>query len=526
MRASSSTLEYYNTSSDTWVTLKTGYTSDDFGFADNNVNTDQISYVYFGNGNEAFSRWNGSITSLTSAISAGGSTLNVVSTSDFPYTGTVHVCGTDNAYSTITATTIVLDAPISVDCASGTGISTSVEEFSGDTYPRGNIYLFADNRLFISGATSSANIVYFSGYGTSTDFGDMATLVSSSTVATAGLFNLAEGGGAVKAMVMDEGSIYIFKRSIIYKATLTDAIYSLETLKAYDSKSQTTGSFSKNSVFTGGNGVFFITPDNQIMYLNRVQQVDYPQIVPISDSIKNTVSGLDFSDMKGIVYRDRAFFACKSSVDATMNDTVLIYNIVEQNWDTPVVGINASDWSIYQDAEVEELYFGDTTVQNVYKIINTPTDYVYDIKASWRSKQYTFGVPYSQKIIENAYVEGYVSQNTTLTISLLLDEDGYTQKYSTTLTGTDSAYIYNSSIYNVFGLSPYGVNRFGSQSDLSGKKKFRVYLGKDFRQIPFYNAQIEFASDGDNQNWEITNYAFLVRQNNMPEKRELYKSFK
>lgn len=526
MRAVSSTLEWYERGNSTWETLKTGYSSDDFGFADNNVNTDQTSYTYFGNAQQPFSRWTGVRTLLNGALTGVETTITVDSTLEFgAATGTLVLCGVERTYTSSTASTFILSSAAPA-CADNRAVTQAVQEFSSTSYPRGNIYLFADNRLFISGATSSPQVVYFSGYGTSTNFGSLASLVSDSTDASPGLFNLAEGGGPVTAMVMDEGSIYMFKRSIIYKATLSDSTYNIQPLKTFDEKSQTSGAINKRSTFVTSNGVFFITADNQIMYLQRVAQVDYPQIVPISDIIKPTIDSLTFSSSTGIVYRDRAFFSAKSSAGLTANDTVLVFNLDTSAWDTPIVGWSVSDWTVYQNSTKEELYFGDGRTPNTYLVNATPLDYIYEVAASWRSKQYTFGLPQSLKYIENVFVEGYIAPNSSLTISLLLDEEGYTQRYTTTLNGTETAFIYDSSEFNVFGLSPFGTKRFGSNDDVSGKKKFRIYLGKDFRQVPFYNAQIEFGSDGENEQWEVTNYSFLVRQAPVPESRNLFKAFR
>lgn len=524
LRSTTSSLEWYDTRSDAWETLKSGYQSGDFGYADNNVNTDQSSYVYFGNSIDPFSRWTGRKSYLTAPSTNGGVTIQVASTEGFPATGQVSYCGTIDTYSAKTATTFTVAS--STACASGRGLAQAPEEFTNQAlYPRGNIYLFADNRLWVSGTTSTPNQVYFSGYGTSTKF-DFQSLVSSSTLADPGLFNLAEGGGPVTALVMDENSIYGFKRSIVYRMTLTDAVYSVTPLKAFDGKSQTSGAISKRAVFTTTNGVFFITPDNQIMMLDRVEYIDYPQATPISEPIKPTAAGLVFASSTGAVFRDKAYIAAKSVADAPANDVVLVYNVNDKTWDSPIVGWNPSDFAVYQDSDKEELYFSDGTSPNTYKVTDTPTDYIYNVKASWRSKQYTFGMPQGQKYMSNVYVEGYISPNTSISISLLLDEDGYTRRYSTTLSGSDATYVYDSSLYNVFGLKPFGTTRFGAQDDLSGKKKFRVYLGKDFQQVPFYNAQLEFASDGVNQQWEVVNYGMLVRPAPVPEKASLFKSFK
>ena len=528
LRAVSTTLEWYDTSTDEWETLKNGYTSDDFGFADNNINSDQSSYVYFGNGAEPYSRWTGAHTNINGAVASGTTLLTVDDVSEFDSVGTIAINGTEYDYTSASGTYIAISQAQGIQgaLADNESIAQAIRTFPQTTFPRGNILLFADNRVWVSGVSSTSDVVYFTSYGSSTDFGAMDTLISDSTDASAGLFNLAEGGGAVTAMVMDEQAIYIFKRSIIYKATLNDTTYSIYPLKTFDQKSQTTGAINKRSTFASGNGIFFLTPDNQIMWLQRIADIDYPQVVAASDAIKETVDGLNFNEATGIVYRDKAFFALKSDANLNENDTVLVLNLSTQQWDTPIIGWNVGDWAIYQDSTIEELYFGDGVTANVYLVNDTTTDYIYDVKANWRTKQFSFGVPQGLKYIENVYVEGYISQNTDLTISLLLDEDGFTQTYSTTLKGTESAYIYDSTEYNVFGFSPFGTKRFGSDDASVIRKKFRVYLGKEMRQIPSYTAQLEFASEGENQQWEITNFGFLVRQAPQPEKRELFHNFK
>ena len=522
MRTRSTFVEYFEETGDIWTILKGGYTSDQsFGFADYNKTTDITSFTYFGNGTEAFSRWTGVHTTLTTAATSGAAVLFVADAGDFGNTGTVTVCGTEEAYTSKTATTFVLTGT-SAACPNGSGIPESVEVFN--TNPRGNIYIAFDNRLIIAGIASTSQAVYFSKYGDPTNY-IAADLVSADTDADPDIFNLVEGGGPVTGLAMDENSLYIFKRSIIYKVTLTDTDYTVTQLKPFDGRSQTTGLLSKGGTFSGGNEVFFVTPDNQIMAIQRIDGVDYPQIVPISDNIKNTVAGMKFDNTSGIVFRDRAYFSAKSTTDASKNDTVLVWNIREKFWDSPIVGWNVEDFSVYDDGTSEELYIADSISPNIYKIIDIVTDDIFEVKANWRSKQFDFGLPESLKEIDNVYVEGYIMPNTTLTISLLLDEDGFTQTFSTELTGADTDYLFKAEDFNLFGFNPFGSKRFGSGGDKNLIRKFRIYLGKNFRADPFYNAQIEFASEGENEQWEITAFGFDVAPYSEPLDRDLFKAF-
>lgn len=518
-------MAYYNPSSLTWEALKTDYSSGKiFGYADYTLHTDTSSQVYFGNAVDYFARWTGNFTKLTTAVAIGEATVYVSDTTGFPASGTIVISGVNHAYTSKTANTFVLTGTATVNLANGRGISEAIDIRTGSTFIKGNIYLMANNRLFISGVVGSPQAVYFSKYGDPLDFSS-TSLVTGSTATASGTFNLAEGGGGVSGLIFDEGSIYAFKRSMIYKITLTDALYTLQQIKPFDGKSQTIGGVSSKCIFTGSNYVFFITPDKQIMSLERIEQVDYPQNVPISIKISPNITNGKNDISSGITFNDIAYFSCKSSDSLGYNDIIYPWNISDKFWDAPITGWNASDFTIYDNGTSEDLYFGSSNDTNVYKVIDKNSDDVYNVVGLWRSKQYTFGMPHIQKIITDIFIEGYISESTNLNIKLYLDEDGYTQQFSTILSGTENGFQFSQDTYNVFGANPLGVEVLGGNDEFTGLVKFRVYLNKNFRLKPFYNCQIEFNSDGQNQNWEIIQYGFKVAPYTQQQSRKLFKTF-
>lgn len=527
MRAYADKMEFFEEENNEWLVLVDGLTDGKkFGFADYNINTDLTSYTYFGNAYDDFMRWTGSITHLTEDVPVGTTTIKVIDAyTDFTATSDVKICGVNAKFASRATTTdpyvniVTLTASTTVACGAGNAVFERVESYN--TRPKGNIYIVFDNRLFIAGIVGSEQTVWFSKYGDPTTWAN--TLISASTLVNPGIFNLGEGGGAVVGMTMDEESLYILKRSIIYKVGLTDAAYSILPLKTFDGKSQTVGATNANSVFAGGNGIFFITPDNQILFLERVAQIDYPQLTPISSVIKNTIDNANFDESSGIVFRDKAFFSFKSSNEVSRNDTVLVYNIREKTWDSPVVGWNVQDWAVYNDGLGEKLYFSSATSYNINRVVNSSLDGIFDIKANWRSKKYNFGSNSEMKDLRGVYIEGYISENTTLKISALFDDGS--QVLSTDLKGTEKAFLYDTTSYNVFGFNPFGTERFGSNANISEKKRFRLYLTQ-FRANPFYNMQLEFASEGENQSWEILGYSLQVQKATQPENRSIYKTFK
>ncbi len=527
IRAYGTVLEYFEEDNDTWETLQTGLEDGAiFDFADYNINTDLISYTYFGNAVDDFARWTGVKTTINGAVAIGSSSIVVDDISGFKVTAssTIMYCGVEKAvdYASTTLKTLYLTGTSTIACADGKGITEAVQTYANN--PKGNIYLVDSNRLFIAGVASTTQAIFFSEYGVATTF--LSDLVDDSTDTSAGIFNLGEGGGPVIDMAADEASIYFFKQSTVRKATLNDTVYTLGVLKPYDGKSQTVGLANGSRSFSGGNGIFFTTPDNQMMELSRVETVDYPQVSPISEIIEPTVAEFNFDEQRGIVFRDKAYFTLKSTTDSTVNNTILVWNIKRKMWDSPITGWGASEFVVYDDGTSEELYFGDATSPNVYKVIDGALDGEFEVVANWRSKQFDYGLPHAQKEILDVFINGYISQNTTLSVSLLLDVNGYTQSFSHDITGTDDNIIFDTTTFNTMGLTAFGTERFGSQADISGKKPFTVYLGSSFRASPFYTAQIEFASDGENQDWEILNVGTKWRPYTVPERRDLYQDFK
>lgn len=518
--SSATTLYFYDETSAAYAAFRTGLSSGDFGYSEFNVNANAESRLYHGNGVDNFAYWNGGHTNLSGALVGGEATINVTSTSSFSASGTIIIGTTAVTYSGVTATSFTGCAGTPA-AASGLAVAQAVT--TDGAAPKGNIYMAAQNRLFINPA-NNRQLVLFSAYGDASSWS--TTTVTSATAASAGAFNLVEGGGQVTAMVQDEQSIYFLKKSIIYVATLSDSLYTLQALKPFDSRSRSAGAVGRRGVFIGGNFVFVVTPDNQIKALQRLETIDYPQLKPISFPIQPTCDGLDFSSIAGVSYKDYAFFACKLSTDSAFNDVVLPFNLVTGYWETPIVGWNVAEWMIYDDGTGPGLYFADAVSPNVWRLTTSSVnDGPYIVTAFRKTKQYDFGDAEEQKLIWDTYVEGYITPNTNLTITLLLDEYGNSGVSQTIFAGTETAYEYPSVSANPFGVNPIGIQVFGANEDLTGLVKFRVHLNKSLRQIPFYVAQLSFYSSGENQRWVVTRYGFKVTMNDQPTDPALQRAF-
>lgn len=104
IKAHGTVLEYYSNNAEAWSLLKDGYTSGiPFGFSPHNINVEFTDLVYFGNGIEPLSRWQGWDGVLNGAL-VGAETeviVDSVLTTDIHFTGTA---------SSVTTTTVVMPA--------------------------------------------------------------------------------------------------------------------------------------------------------------------------------------------------------------------------------------------------------------------------------------------------------------------------------------------------------------------------------------------------------------------------------
>ena len=452
----------------------------------------------------------GGLDTITyTSIDTGANTITIAP-SPVIYNNGVAATQTDSFVITANTSNYVINTPV----------AQAIEQNTGN--PKGNIYMVANNRLFIGGIIATPEAVYFSKYGDAMTYTN-AKLVDSTTATDPGIFNLGEGGGACTGMAQDEEGIYFIKKSMIYKANLTDALYTILPLKTFDGKSQNAGAITNKSVFSGANGIFFVTADNQISQLQWIPNINYPQIVPISDPIKPTVDTLAFKYQSGIAFQDWAYFSGISN-QSTIEDTILLYNQRVNCWESPIIGMSASDFAIYDNGTTVTVAFGDATTANVYIITPTAVDNGMGVKANWRSKRFDMGLPTVQKEISNLFVDGYITANTNLTVSLLLDIDGYTQIYSTTFSGTESGYLFDAAPFNMFGLNPFGFIQFGS-SQSTAEKKFRFYLNENLKFKAFYDFQIEFASDDIGQDWSVVNFGVKWKITDNEEASKLYRKF-
>jgi len=370
----------------------------------------------------------------------------------------------------------------------------------------GNKMFSVFNKLFIYGVLGNEQTVYYSKSGDGTSF----------TGGDSGVIVFSEGGGGVTDISSDEQGMYIAKNSIVYIQT-SDFTIPPAPLKPFDNKSQTMGVL-EGTFFTSNNAVFFVTPDGQIMSLQRLSNINYPQTVPISDIIKPTFSASLNDTAVGIVFKNVAYLATKNTTTSTFNDKIYVWDIENSIWDNPISGWTVNDFVIYKNSNVEQLYWSDATSPTIWLVNENSIDAVngaagqFNVNSLWLSKQFTFGQPQTLKDCEGFFIEGYTYSNSNFGIMLLSDDNGFTQMLSTTFKGVETSYQFDvaTTTEYPFGENPFGENPFSGTSPSINKIKFRIYLNEFVKMKNFFNLQLALYSSGQNDLWEVTTFGFII----------------
>ena len=458
---------------------------------------------------------------------------------DYDYTGgnSVTIGGTSYVYtggaygnvltgvSTLPALTAGTAVAQSV-AASTNPLSITANSGSGTT-GFGNKLFSMFGRLFVYGVKGLEQSIYASEVNNASNF-----TIPGSPVATSPLvIVLGEGGGSVTDISSDEQGMYIAKNSIVYTQT-SDFTVPPAPLKPFDNKSQTMGVL-EGTFFTSNNAVFFVTPDGQIMSLQRLSNINYPQAVPISDIIKPTFS-LSLNDSaNGVVYKNIAYLATKNTVNSTFNDKVYVWDIQNSIWDNPISGWTVNDWVIYKNSNIEQLYWSDSTSPTIWLVNENSVDAVngtagqFNVNSLWLSKQFTFGQPQCLKDCEGFFIEGYTYSNSNFGIMLLSDDNGFTQMLSTTFLGVETSYQFDvaTTTEYPFGENPFGENPFSGTSPSINKIKFRIYLNEFVKMKNFYNLQLALYSSDQNDLWEVTTFGFLISTASEETRKSLTRKF-
>lgn len=482
MRAWSSVVEYYHSGTSQYEILQTGMTVGlQYGRASYN------NSGFWGNGTNDFTGWNGAYNLLNGALTASGyASVTLDDTTLFSAGGSAIVGTTVFTYTAKDATHLLgcTGAPVASDNAA---IAQAPVTYPSN--PKGHLYAWHKFRLYV--VSENTTTLNYTGVDDPTNFG------------AGGSSGFKTGGDDIKAIIPLETGLIVFKENSIWNFYFDSSGTPVKDLVVELDQVGAIGAYAACQV---ENDIFYVAKDGNVRRLGR--SANYSVGVGLrldlsSNKIQGTIDQIDSSSASLFYFDKKLYISTKLSGD-TFNNYVLVYDYDYDAWSI-YRGWNVADWFVFEGS----LYFGSSSENNCFRVLTGWQDDDASVSTKWLSKQFDFGSPHEAKTLRWIYVEGYVSSSTNIKATVYYDNGTSIKTQEKTISGTGS-YV-DSSDTQVFGSTVYSRGSWvlGGSSDVV-LKKFRVRIQP--LNTSFFNVQIKFSTDGEDQVYQITKVVPYVRK--------------
>ena len=248
-----------------------------------------------------------------------------------------------------------------------------------------------------------------------------------------------------------------------------------------------------------GNYVAFLTNEPALRLLGRVENIENPQLTAISNPIKPDFDAETWTNGHILFHKNRIYLS------APTNSKVYINQIIEDDqgnvkrfWQAPQI-LPARRFSNIAG----DLHFHSNAVPETYVAFDGTNDNENSINAIAKFAYNSYGDRVTQKAFDEYFTEGYISSNTTLTLTLNYDFDGFTQSIEKEIDGNDADILFEVSQDDSLGNNPLGDVSLGGSGEAGSNQlsKFRIIHG--IPKTDFWEIQAVYSTDGVDQQFEI-----------------------
>jgi hypothetical protein len=299
------------------------------------------------------------------------------------------------------------------------------------------------------------------------------------------------------AMYISAGQNWMYKTLFQLSSDNSKESLTIEPLKF----SELQGAQSQGLVGKVKNDAAFINNEPSMDTIGRVSGViATPQASNLSDPIKLDFDSYDFTD--GHVFYFRYFIF----ISIPKHGLVRIYNVAKGWWEAPQI-LPVCRFAIIDG----ELYGHSYQTPQTFKLFTGYSDQGNPIDARLVMSYQNYGTRSQTKFFNEAYFEGYIRGNTTLTMNIIYDIDGCATDTSYDISGSDSQIVCVSPTDASLGKSDLGKNSLGG-SELAVNNLPKMRGIKTFPRKDFYEVQFGFSSYGIDYNWEILAFGPKVEE--------------
>jgi hypothetical protein len=481
----------------TWYRLLDGWSAVDFQYAAYWHTAEAQDIILFVNGDSNIYEWSGAITTFASCtantmtkqgtttwgeerfLTTGTRKARVIDDAgtwwEFEYTGGEGTTALTGVTVDLTTKTISAGNVIVQSVRTNTNKPTSGL--------KNDLISVLDNQVYVGSLTS--NQVYLSAVNDYTNW-TAATTVGSPKLLTLDA-TLTAFVPQEEFMYMSAGKDFWYQTKQTLSSDLTTETLVVNRLKTGTDK----GALQQSTVASFNNYVAFISNEPTFDFLGRVENIENPQNLPLSDNVKTDFDSYDFTNAHIKPFKNNIYIALPQSL-------LLIYNNSKGFWESPQI-LPAGRLAIIGD----NLYLHSNVVPETYKLFDGYNDNGNAIEAIARFSYENYGERARKKSFSEWYSEFYISSNTDLTLKLYYEYQGADGVYTDIMKGTDDFTIMDTSGGGL-GKENLGKQKLAGNAPTDDMKKYRKI--KTQAEKDFYELLPEYSSNGIDQRWAILAY--------------------
>ncbi len=304
----------------------------------------------------------------------------------------------------------------------------------------------------------------------------------------------------------------------------------IETLQYIRLKSTSLqGAQSSKLVSKMKNHIVFVGFDNVANFFGWISFQYVPETVDFSYPIIDDMNSYDFTDGSIFYHKNFVYLALPKE------GIIRVYNMTDQTKQTtlsayhPFEDVDVANQPWYWEAPitypVSGFYVTDDkglcahayTTSESYQIFTGGNLNGQDITANATFCFDDKGDRTQSKGSNEIWVEGYISQNTNLSVSVIGDKDSFATSQTKVIRGNDRAIVAYGGGGHSLGERSLGSASLGG-ADVSSTLPAWFHTAQTYVQVPSYLEQVSFSTKGVDLNWELitfgTNATPTVEGNN------------
>jgi hypothetical protein len=522
-----------------WVDLKTGLTNVRLSYTEYWDNVALVKLLLWVDGSNNVFSWNGAVTTFFSATATTITKQDSTKTwaqEGYGATGSIVINGVTATYTGGNATQTLTG--VSVDF-SATAVGSIVHQAVITTTLASMTAIFAtlapttigcgrSNQVYLGSSTS--NSLYISKVN---DYKNYTFTVPTRLVGEGNLIPLDAPPTAFVPLEMrsDENGydMYISEGSdrwavirSILSADLTAE--KLEHLRLKVAPLQ--GAKSARLVTKMKNHIAYLGNDGVANFFGNMSYQNVPSLTDFSYSIIDDMKSYDLTDGAIFYFNNYVYVAIPKA------GVIRVYNMTDQTQQPNIQRLTIEDVSQqpwFWEAPITypisgfyvvngELYGHSYTNSESYKLFTGGKFNAQNISANATFSYWDGGDRTSTSASDEVWVEGYIKQNTILTVTINTDLGSFAGSQTTTIDGSDISAVSFGSGGHALGKNPLGSEPLGGAITVKNTLPAWFRAIRTYPNIPCFLEQLSFSSNGTDLQWELlsfgTNSSITAEGNN------------